>query len=497
MKRKWDGSGTHPLHKRVKYGGMGEYLSSRFLNFSRSELTVSTKAPERKEPREIVEFTGKDSKRRAVEARSGSFPGCAVFGQQIVQNVQRRKTYWKYLLASYASIANEENFRTSTYHEVILGPAKLVMDIDASIRPEDFSEGYRTSVGRLRSLVSAICEELGTDFGIECSWPTGGAPSGVIVLDASRLGKISFHVVFPKAIFESIVQAGCYVCKFLAHCDEGAAEQLRGILTAIDLNIYAKGHSLRTYYSINPFDLSSRMLLHGRDEQKFSRDVLLRSLVACTPERFDCIFVENVDSLKDSRHYRGAVERLRSPTAPKTRPPPGPRRPTRPSKVIQDLSDFGPNQKFFDIVGELAKQKDDNFTHDGTRITRCYLSNFGAQPTTSGAGPTPGPSYCMEVSGPYCLRHGKAHKKARIKTYFYFPYWDWTLARCVRKEKFDPGSVKNRMIYRLYYRCNYRNNREACARLDGSLVRGEFLEFHRKLTERLKKFRSDWITQRT
>ena len=502
MKRKWDGFGDLPLYKRAKHNKMEDYLSTRFLNVSTSDLSVSQKILQRNEPPETIEFSGQHSRSDAMNVRAEKFVGCAMFGKQEIASFQRKETYWKYLLTKYESIARAENFRKSSYHEVMLGPSKLVIDVDMKKSSEDFTRDHRTSIDCLRSLTGAICRELKADFGIECSWPkVSGRTSGVIVLDGSRREKLSFHVVFSRAIFENTVQAGCYLCKVLASCPEATMKLFRKILPAIDFNIYSEGHNLRTYYSVNPFDLPSRLLLYGPNEQKFSKDVLLESLATHTHEgRLKCILVENVKSLSNSKHYRAAKMAM-SNSIPKEVG--GARRPSLghedSSKVIMDLMALGFKQDFFDVIEKLAQNEDSAFTHEETTIRKCYLSTFGSKPIQLRNGSTVvnGPSFCMEVSGPYCLRHKKRHKKAKIKTYYYFPYSDEAYLRSILGERFSTTRVHPKRIYRMYYRCNYREANATCVRLeintDSEQIVEMFAEFHKKLMEHLRECENDWM----
>lgn len=479
MKRARDGeSDCEPIHKKVKYGSFEEFVMSMFSVSSPPGLVEVALKIERREPDAPVVMSGAGAKERAVRLREETYAGAPIMAMCRRRNAE---ISWEYCVGRYDYMMRRERFDGCSWNEVMLGPCKLVLDVDAAYSGGALGTALHRSLASLRVLISAIGARMDEDFG-------RSGCGKALILDGSRRGKLSHHVVFSGVAFDGIVQAGCYLCRAIALCPRELLEGGEMALAGLDTNIYSEGHGLRTYFSAKPGCPASRLVVHGMTEQVFSPEVLSLSLV-CMFDAGDlrCARVEDIQSLQESKWYALAMERRRSLSGGERAPARRVGPPQRPSELM-DLTGSALASEFFQIVGALARARDLGFTHKSTYRKRCCMSSFGVRAPPGQADPM-GPSFSLEVSGPYCAVHKKFHENAKTKTYFYFPFSDEVSARKLLGERFSLERVKTHKAFRVYYRCNYRDPGARCVLLDAGRCAGSrerFEKFHRKLLAHLR-----------
>lgn len=505
-----------PLYKRLKDFN---YLDE-IVNYKKdyNELKKIKKRLKKKVyPKEPLRFYGKSCQFKAITKRNSQYPGCPIFGQEIIQEKKADRKFFNYFLMSYETMA--EIIEKSTYprfNENINGVSKLCLDID--IDGEKTKVDKQTLINhtnRLYNMIRYINKNIKNDYDIDVKFdPKDPLNSDVKILDASRKGVISFHVIYSNVYCMTVVQAGIYLAKVLNQVLRKNENSFLPLIHFLDFGIYRENHLLRTYYSVKQNKSATRFLLHGLEAQKFDKKVLFDSLISHTPDIKDleCINVESTSNLSDSFHYtqfkynRNKQNDRHSNVLN--------RKYKKKSVIIPQRKninsnkgkkvEFNPNKdafkKFYEICNKVFKKHDSGFDCRDYEVSKIYLSDFGSQPfQIPGTNITivRGKSFCIEVNGKYCLLHKRNHDNARTKSFYYFPFSDLIYLEKNKWRKVGEKLVKvknpklkNKYIFNLYYRCNFRNVNEGCLKINvqktsRDLVK-EFVEVHNKVLKELE-----------
>jgi len=507
MKRKLEEPKFEPLYKRVNYVHLDE-----IVNYKRdyNELKkIEKKIDKRVYPKEIVQFYGRGSQFKAIGKRNSSYPGCPIFGQEIIQKNQKDKKYFNYFLMTYDDLADIiEKSNYPRFNENIEGISKLCLDIDIdSDKIKIDKQALVDFTNRLYNLIYFINKNLKSDFDLDIKFKTTEPyKNDVIILNASRVGVISFHVIYRNVYFINIIQVGIYLSKILSPILKKKESSFLPIIEFMDFNIYRENHLVRTYFSVKQNDSTTRFLLQGVETQKFKKQILLDSLICHIDDiwELDCINVESTPYLSESYHYTQFKHNKNIAFGIKKK-----RVYINQRRNINFKSgnqkDFNlnkePFKKFYEVCNKIFKNYDKNFDPKDFFITRIYLSDFGSQPFQIPGSNTTivrGKSFCIEINGEYCPLHKRFHKNAKTKSYYYFPFSDTIyLERNKWRKvwnkiiKLKNPKLKNRFIFNLYYRCNFRNANEGCLKINikekcKDLV-NEFLEIHNNVLKELSK----------
>lgn len=118
------------------------------------------------------------------------------------------------------------------FHEVIFGHSKQRMKFD--IEAIDAGNGIPDLTDFIYDLISVICEHT------ECAYNYVLSPTEIAILNGSRPGKVSYHIVIPKLVLESCEEAK----DFLNEVIETMGEETFGV-QYIDRAVYKRLQNFR------------------------------------------------------------------------------------------------------------------------------------------------------------------------------------------------------------------------------------------------------------
>jgi hypothetical protein len=496
-----------PLYKKIKYNNPLEEIVNYKKDYNELKV-IKIKIKPRIYPKQIEKFYGIGAQFKAIQRINHIYQGCPVFAQEILKTNNYDRTFCNFYLISYKELS--EIIEKSTYprfNENIKGVAKLCIDVDIDnekIKKSINKQIYTDFTFKLINLIHLINKNLKKDFDLDIMFSTKEPlKSDVLILNASRDNVISFHVVYKNVYFVNIVQVGIYLSKILTPILKKGDSSIIPIIEHLDFNIYRENHLLRTYFSVKQNDSTTRFLLEGLETQKFEKQTFLDSLICYTQENVElkCINVESVSYLSDSFYYNQFKYNKNKYFGLQKRVYINQRRNINNTRSNTKNLDLKKEcfKKFYEFCNKLFRKYNNDYDPAGFVLQRVYLSDFGTQPfqiPNTNITIVRGKSRCFEVYGKYCPLHKRYHINAKTKTFSYYPFSDLIhLEKCKWKNignnivKIKNPKLRNRFIFNISYRCNFRNVNEGCLRINVKAVCSdfvkEFIEIHKKILEEI------------
>ena len=429
---------------------------------------------------------------------------CPIWSEEIL-NTYGKNSY-KFYLMDYSLMSKFLAKKMyPRFNECFEGPSKLVIDIDIDnkelVNVVTYDNALRQTLNMLNYINAYLLKTFKIKTVINLDDPT---KSDVLVLDSSRRGKVSFHVIYKKVVFLNITQVGIFMSKiiYLAIDDKiDIPDLIKGDPPNIDLKIYIERHFLRTYFSVKGKDSNSRLVVLGPEKQVYNEETFKESLVNYfESDKLDVIVIEQQENLTFSYHYTVLMNKLNKGKKTFMKP--------RKSMMINTSVRRKSMQNtekcfvdFFKFCNKELKKEDKRFDCSDYRIDKVYMSNFGSTPfkiPDSDVTIVRGQSFCMTVVGrgakTYCFKHKRYHENAKTFTYYYFPFSDkikserkqWRMAD-KKKLVIPKKKIKNNFIFNLYIRCNFRDTSESCEKIRIMDEKG-FEKIHEEIMKEIVKF---------
>lgn len=150
-------------------------------------------------------------------------------------------------------------------HELLRGACRLFFDLEEECEADD--DAVRRMDALVRLLDLAARRRLAAVFGLRVPPP--------LVLDGSRAGKQSRHLVFDGAAFEDARHVGAFVGDLVDELEAAGAAPL----APLDLGVYSPARSLRLPFCTGAGKGGSCFRARGDDRDAFDAETFLRGCV--------------------------------------------------------------------------------------------------------------------------------------------------------------------------------------------------------------------------
>jgi len=488
------------LFKRAK---LNEDVVDEIADYKQSykeQRIITIDAPKKKYPTQLLKH---HNLKGLLEYRKKHCENCPIWSEEVLND--HGKKYYKYYLMDYSLMSKFLKKKAyPRFNECFEGPSKLVIDIDIDNKESFNVVTYESALKQTLNLLDHINIHLLKGFKIKTNIDLQDPiKSDVLILDSSRKGKVSFHVIYKKVVFLNIAQVGIYMSKILCLAIDdkiNIPDLIKGDPPNVDLKIYTERHFLRTYFSVKGKDSNSRLVVLGPQKQIYNEETFKESLVNYfESDKLDVIVIEQQESLTFSYHYTVLMNKLNNGKKTFMKP--------RKNMMINTSVKKKSMQNtkkcfvdFFNFCNKEFKREDKRFDCSDYKIEKVHTSNFGSTPfkiPNSEVTIVRGQSFCLTVVGrgakTYCFKHKRYHESAKMFTYYYFPYSDnikserkqWRMAD-KKKLVIPKKRIRNNFIFNLYYRCNFRDTSESCEKIRIMDEKG-FQKIHEEIMKEICK----------